>query len=137
MLIYEKKVEENSELVRHLFGTEGNVPSADDVQLSYKDESGSAVSGLTVNSKLLDDGHGGIKTEDGDAVQVWLGDTNIIPGGIDAPEVDDTDPEVDDTDTDDPSNTTPGDGNTTPEGDTTPETNPDDTTPEDNNEPNE
>ncbi len=84
MLIYEKKVEENDELVRHLFGTEGNIPSEDDVQLSYKDASGTAVSDLTVTSKLLDDGHGGIKTEDGSAVNVWLGDKNIVPGNLES-----------------------------------------------------
>lgn len=82
MLIYEKKVEENSKMVRHLFGTEGHIPSDDDVQLSYKNEEGSAVEDLTVSSKLLDDGHGGIKTEDGSAVNVWLGDINIIPGDL-------------------------------------------------------
>lgn len=87
MLIYEKKVEENDELVRHLFGTEGNIPSEDDVQLSYKDANGTAVSGLTVTSKLLDDGHGGIKTEDGSAVNVWLGDKNIVPGNFVEPEL--------------------------------------------------
>ena len=82
MLIYEKKVEESNEMVRHLFGTEGNIPSEDDAQLSYKDASGTSVSGLTVTSKLLDDGHGGIKTEDGSAVNVWLGDKNIVPGNL-------------------------------------------------------
>lgn len=82
MLIYEKKVEENNELVRHLFGTEGNIPSENDAQLSYKDASGTTVSDLTVTSKLLDDGQGGIKTEDGSAVNVWLGDKNIVPGNL-------------------------------------------------------
>lgn len=85
MLIYEKKVEENNEMVRHLFGTEGHIPSDEDVQLTYKDAEGSEVSGLTVDSKLLDDGHGGIKTEDGEVVNVWLGDVNIIPGDIEPP----------------------------------------------------
>ena len=86
MLIYEKKVEENNEMVRHLFGTEGHIPSDEDVQLTYKDAEGKAVSGLTVDSKLLDDGHGGIKTEDGSKVNVWLGDVNIIPGDAVLPE---------------------------------------------------
>ena len=86
MLIYEKKVEENDELVRHLFYTDGNIPANDDDQLSYKDGEGSAISDLTVTSKLLDDGHGGIMNEDGDAITVWAGDVNIIPGNIDAEE---------------------------------------------------
>lgn len=82
MLIYEKKVEESNEMVRHLFGTEGNIPNPDDVQLSYKDASGDEVEGLTVTSKLLDDGHGGIKTEEGDEILVWMADKNIIPGNV-------------------------------------------------------
>lgn len=87
MLIYEKKVEENDELVRHLFYAEGNIPTNDDVQLSYKDDEGAAVSGLTVTSKLLDDGHGGIKTEDGEAINVWAGNVNIIPGDLDGEDI--------------------------------------------------
>lgn len=87
MLIYEKKVEENNELVRHLFYAEGNIPTSDDVQLSYKDDEGAAVSDLTVTSKLLDDGHGGIKTEDGEAINVWAGNVNIIPGNLDGEDI--------------------------------------------------
>ena len=78
MLIYEKKVEG----VRHLFGTEGHIPSDSDHQLSYLDSTGTAVTGLTVDSQLLDDGHGGIKTKDGEEILVWLEDTNIIPGNV-------------------------------------------------------
>lgn len=80
MLIYEKKVEG----IRHLFGTEGHIPSASDEQLSYKDEEGQAVTGLTVNSQVFDDGHGGIKKADGTKINVWLDDKNIIPGNISA-----------------------------------------------------
>lgn len=82
MLIYEKKVEENNELVRHLFGTEGNIPSEDDVQLTYADTDGDPIDDLTVTTPLFDDGHGGIKTADGETVSVWIGTTNIIPGDI-------------------------------------------------------
>ena len=82
MLIYEKKVEENDELVRHLFGTEANVPSADDVQLTYADADGDPITGLTVDTQLFDDGHGGMKLADGEAVSVWIGNKNVIPGNI-------------------------------------------------------
>ena len=85
MLIYEKKVEENNELVRHLFGTTANVPSDDDVQLTYADADGDPITDLTVDTQLLDDGHGGIKRiVDGepDEVSVWIGTTNIIPGDV-------------------------------------------------------
>lgn len=82
MLIYEKKVEENSELVRHLFGTTGHVPSDSDLQLTYTDEDGDVVTDLTVLSQLLDDGHGGIKTKAGEKILVWLDDLNIIPGNV-------------------------------------------------------
>lgn len=85
MLIYEKKIEENSELVRKLFGTMANVPSDDDEPITY-DPSGLD---LTVTSKLLDDGHGGMNLvvtgESGEEltpVEVWIGDNNIIPGNI-------------------------------------------------------
>lgn len=85
MLIYEKKVEENNEMVRHLFGTTANVPGDSDVQLTYADADGDPITDLTVNTQLLDDGHGGIKRiVDGepDEVSVWIGTTNVIPGDI-------------------------------------------------------
>lgn len=82
MLIYEKKVEENSELVRHLFGTTGHIPSDSDKQLTYTDEDGDVVTDLTVLSQLLDDGKGGIKTKAGEKILVWLDDLNIIPGNV-------------------------------------------------------
>ena len=82
MLIYEKKVIDNGEPVRHLFGTEGHIPSDSDEQLTYVDDEGAAVTGLTVDSQLLDDGHGGIKTKAGEEILVWLEDINIIPGNV-------------------------------------------------------
>jgi len=87
MLIYEKKIEnqETQEMERHLFGTMANVPSDDDSEITY-DPSGLD---LTVTSKLLDDGHGGMNLvvtgESGEEltpVEVWIGDNNIIPGNI-------------------------------------------------------
>ena len=124
MLIYEKKVEENNELVRHLFYAVGTVPTNDDVQLSYKDDEGTAVSGLTVTSKLLDDGHGGIKTEDGEAVNVWAGNVNIIPGDLDGESVDNTSEEPDEPGEETPSNDNSGDEVTEPEEPTEPEEEP-------------
>lgn len=88
MLVYEKKVEDT----RHLFGTMGNIPSNDDTQLTYEDNNGSSVS-PTLQDQYLDDGHGGIKMvhdEDGTitetALNVFIGDVNIIPGDFEAPE---------------------------------------------------
>ena len=88
MLVYEKKVEGE----RHLFGTMANIPSNDDVQLTYKDENGATAS-PTLEDKFFDDGHGGIKMvhdDDGTAIEselnVFIGDVNIIPGDFEAPE---------------------------------------------------
>ena len=88
MLVYEKKVEG----VRHLFGTMGNVPSNDDAQLTYKDDAGASLS-PTLEDKYFDDGHGGIKMvhdESGTVAEkelnVFIGDTNIIPGNFVTPE---------------------------------------------------
>lgn len=84
MLIYEKKVDG----VRHLFGTEGNVPSNDDIQLTYKDFDGDT---LTLDEKdtYLTDGKGGIiREKDGAFVAVFMGDKNIVPGkGYATPEI--------------------------------------------------
>lgn len=81
MLVYEKKVEGE----RHLFGTMGNVPSDDDVQLTYKDAEGSTAE-PTLQDTFLDDGHGGIvmvHDESGTITEselnVFIGDTQIIP----------------------------------------------------------
>lgn len=88
MLVYEKKVDEQ----RHLFGTMGNVPSDDDVQLTYKDEDGATAS-PTLQDTFLDDGHGGIKMVHDESgiiteseLNVFIGDVNIIPGDFEAPE---------------------------------------------------
>ena len=82
MLVYEKKVEGE----RHLFGTMGNIPSNDDVQLTYKDEDGATAS-PTLQDTFLDDGHGGIKMIHNDTeseLNVFIGDVNIIPGDFEA-----------------------------------------------------
>lgn len=88
MLVYEKKVDD----ARHLFGTMSNIPGADDVQLTYKDDAGASLS-PTLEDKFFDDGHGGIKMvhdESGTVTEkelnVFIGDTNIIPGDFIAPE---------------------------------------------------
>lgn len=83
MLVYEKKVEDK----RHLFGTLGNVPSEDDVQLTYKDNDGDVITNLTTNETYLDDGHGGIiRKSDDKEVNVFIGDDCII-GEVSTPEV--------------------------------------------------
>lgn len=82
MLVYEKKVEGE----RHLFGTvEGTVPSENDVQLTYKDAEGQELE-LTLADTYLDDGKGGIiRKSDNEAVNVFIGDTQIIGGDIPTP----------------------------------------------------
>lgn len=88
MLIYEKWLEENSEKVRHLFGTEANIPSSEDEQLAYQNAQGSTVSDLTFDETYLDDGHGGIiRASNGMKIAVGIVDpdtsevTIVIPEG--------------------------------------------------------
>ena len=88
MLIYEKYVEENDEKVRHLFGTEANIPAAEDEQLTYQNAQGSTVSDLTFDETYLDDGHGGIiRASNGMKIAVGIVDpdtsevTIVVPKG--------------------------------------------------------
>lgn len=75
MLVYEKKVEGE----RHLFGkVEGTIPAADDTQLTYKDAEGNELE-FEPTDVFLDDGKGGIiRKQDSAAVNVFIGDTQII-----------------------------------------------------------
>lgn len=83
MLVYEKKVDDK----RHLFGTMGNVPAQDDVQLTYKDNDGDVLTDLTLNETYLDDGKGGIiRKSDDKEINVFIGDTCII-GKVEEPQV--------------------------------------------------
>lgn len=79
MLVYEKKVDGQ----RHLFGkVQGTIPAADDTQLTYKDASGSSLT-LSESDTYLNDGKGGIiRKSDNAAVNVFIGDTQIIGGEI-------------------------------------------------------
>lgn len=81
MLVYEKKVEG----VRHLYGkVEGTIPAADDVQLTYKDAEGQELE-LVEKDTYKDDGKGGIyRVSDKAAVNVFIGDTQIIGEEIEA-----------------------------------------------------
>lgn len=96
MLIYEKYVTETVDTeevkVRHLFGTEANVPSDSDNQIVYQDADGDAVT-PTLNAQYFDDGKGGIKMVDSGGVETFLAVNinkgtaqnpdlvNVIPGG--------------------------------------------------------
>ncbi len=84
MLVYEKKVEGE----RHLFGkVEGTVPSESDVQLTYKDTDGTTIE-PELSDVYLNDGHGGIiRKSDGEAINVFIGETQIIGGDIPTPQV--------------------------------------------------
>ena len=79
MLVYEKKVDGE----RHLFGkVQGTVPSEDDVQLTYKDTDGTTIT-PELSDTYLNDGHGGIvRKSDGEAINVFIGETQIIGGEI-------------------------------------------------------
>lgn len=81
MLVYEKKVDG----VRHLYGNaSGTQPTADDVQLAYKDANGSVLT-LSESDTYLNDGKGGIiRKSDNKAVNVFIGNTQIIGGDIEA-----------------------------------------------------
>lgn len=81
MLVYEKTVEGE----RHLYGTvENSVPSEDDVRLTYKDQDGAEVT-PSLDKSYFDDGKGGIKDEEGNAVNVFVEDTMIIPADSEEP----------------------------------------------------
>lgn len=82
MLVYEKTAEGE----RHLFGTLGNIPTDEDLRLSYTDETGVEIDTPALNGKYFDDGKGGIKDEDGNAICVFIDDVNIIPGGVEKQE---------------------------------------------------
>lgn len=75
MLVYEKKVEG----ARHLYGkVEGTIPAAGDTQLTYKDAEGQELT-LVEKDTYKDDGKGGIyRVSDNAAVNVFIGDTQII-----------------------------------------------------------
>lgn len=78
MLVYEKTVDN----ARHLYGTMGNIPANSDSQLTYKDSYGNAVE-PTLSQSFVDDGKGGIKrVSDNKEINVFIGETNIIPGSF-------------------------------------------------------
>ena len=79
MLVYEKKVDGE----RHLYGkVEGTIPAVDDTQLTYKDAQGQQLE-LVDKDTYKDDGKGGIyRVSDNAAVNVFIGDTQIIGGEI-------------------------------------------------------
>ena len=81
MLIYEKKVLGE----RHLFGTLGNIPGPDDVQLTYKDNAGTSVDVSALNffynkAKCIygNDSVNQLPSDNDTKINVWLGDTLII-----------------------------------------------------------
>lgn len=84
MLVYEKKV--NGE--RHLFGTVNKTaPGETDVQLTYKDTDGTVIE-PELSDVYLNDGHGGIiRKSDGEAINVFIGETQIIGGDIPTPQM--------------------------------------------------
>lgn len=86
MLVYEKV----EDAIRALFGTEENIPAIDDAEIVFKNEDGEAIE-LTRQSKLFDDGKGGMLVEkDGERkfVAMFIGEAEeaIIPKGWKAPE---------------------------------------------------
>lgn len=89
MLVYEKYVTEtvgNEQVkVRHLFGTEANVPSDSDNQLVYQDADGDTVT-PSLENKYFDDGNGGIKMIDSEGNETFLA-VNINKGTAQSPEL--------------------------------------------------
>lgn len=84
MLVYEKKVDGE----RHLFGTvDGTAPGESDVKLTYKDTDGTTIT-PELSDTYLNDGHGGIiRKSDGEAINVFIGETQIIGGDIPTPQM--------------------------------------------------
>lgn len=81
MLVYEKKVDDE----RRLFGTMKYVPADDDVELTYKDADGAEITPIEKDS-YVDNGHGGIiRKSDDKQVNVFIGETMIIPKDGEAP----------------------------------------------------
>lgn len=76
MLVYEKGIGVD----RHLYGTLGAAPSADDTQLTYVDDDEQTIE-VSFDDVLFNDGHGGMLNKDGDHVNVKIDDTYIIPAG--------------------------------------------------------
>ena len=76
MIVYEKSD-------RHLYGNLiGTSPTNEDPQLTYKDAEGSSLE-LSKLDTYLDDGKGGIiRKSDNKAVNVFIGDTQIIGSSI-------------------------------------------------------
>jgi len=77
MLVYEKKV--NGE--QKLFGTMGNIPAENDVQLTYKDETGAVITPIakdTYRDNSKEGVQGIIRESDKKAVNVFIGDKCII-----------------------------------------------------------
>ena len=83
MLVYEKKVENE----RHLYGTTSNIPSVNDSQVSFIDETGAEIQDISFTDTFVDDGkHGMIRVSDNTWAAMNVGDVNIIPGGFIPPE---------------------------------------------------
>lgn len=86
MLIYEKYVEEtvdgNTVLVRHLFGTDANVPAVGDEQLVYEDADGDVITPVDGDTYVDGGSANGIqrikRLSDDKAVNVLLDDEVII-----------------------------------------------------------
>ena len=97
MLVYEKTVDG----VRHLFGTLNNVPSDDDIQLSYKDENGDEISDVKTfklfygTPQLMKASLEILPTDDDTVVNVFLGDTILI-GTVEEAEKEDEEPKKED-----------------------------------------
>lgn len=74
MLIYTKVIDK----VKHLYGTLDHVPSDSDTELTYVDAQGEELE-IIPKDTYLDNHKGGIvRKSDGSAVNVFLGDTQII-----------------------------------------------------------
>ena len=83
MLIYEKKVDGE----KHLFGTEANIPSDEDTQLTYEDNAGEEIDDIKDYTFFYEDGgimfgnesKRQLPADDDVAVNVWMGEMRIIP----------------------------------------------------------
>jgi len=109
MLIYTKIVDGE----RHLFGTLANIPSEDDVQLTYKNADGEEVSEIdafkffygTKVALFAGESDRQLPSEEDTQISVWIGDTAVLGVEEDEEEVE-KEEVVEETNTTDTTNTT-------------------------------
>lgn len=95
MLIYTKIVDDQ----RHLFGTLNNLPSDDDIQLTYKNAEGEEVADISVfkffygtkNALFAGESDRQVTSDKDTQISVWIGDEAVL--GVEEDEEEETEEE--------------------------------------------